>query len=311
MEAVATPDDPIPQRLPGVVPGRVVGWGAVAEAHVAAQHSDHTRAAYTTALRQWGEWCEHRGVDPLAAGRVDVQTWVDHLRQAGRRPKTIKQRLAAVRGAYQWALDEELLTRNPAARVKGPRIDEESSTLGLSRDELDRFLAAADADSAAAGALMRLLAFNGLRASEPVAADVADLTTERGVRMLRVTRKRGKVRYHPLGPGTAAALDRHLDGRRRGPLFPHPRTGLRLDRHDVYRLVVRLADEAGLDPGITPHSLRHTFVTLALDAGVDLIDVQDAADHSDPRTTRHYDRNRHRLERHPTYQLDRLFEAED
>jgi integrase len=49
--------------------------------------------------------------------------------------------------------------------------------------------------------------------------------------------------------------------------------------------------------------LRHAFVTLALDAGVNLRDVQDAAGHADPRTTRRYDRSRHNLDRHPTYLL--------
>jgi site-specific recombinase XerD len=54
---------------------------------------------------------------------------------------------------------------------------------------------------------------------------------------------------------------------------------------------------------IHPHDLRHAFVTLSLDAGASLRDVQDAAGHADPRTTRRYDRARHNLNRHPTYLL--------
>jgi site-specific recombinase XerD len=54
---------------------------------------------------------------------------------------------------------------------------------------------------------------------------------------------------------------------------------------------------------IHPHDLRHAFVTLALDSGVSLRDVQDAAGHADPRTTRRYDRARYSLDRHPTYLL--------
>lgn len=50
-----------------------------------------------------------------------------------------------------------------------------------------------------------------------------------------------------------------------------------------------------------PHDLRHAFVTLSLDAGASLRDVQDAAGHADPRTARRYDRARHNLDRHPTY----------
>ena len=67
--------------------------------------------------------------------------------------------------------------------------------------------------------------------------------------------------------------------------------------------MARLARRAGLAKHITPHSLRHTMVTLTLDAEVSLRDVQDAARHADPRTTRRYDRARHALDRHATYTL--------
>jgi integrase/recombinase XerD len=77
--------------------------------------------------------------------------------------------------------------------------------------------------------------------------------------------------------------------------------GRQLDRHAASKVIVRLARAAGISKRITPHSLRHTFVTLALDAGAQLRDVQDAAGHADPRTTRRYDRARNSLDRNPTY----------
>jgi integrase len=58
---------------------------------------------------------------------------------------------------------------------------------------------------------------------------------------------------------------------------------------------------AGIDKRISPHSLRHSFITAALDAGVPLRDVQEAASHADPRTTMRYDRARGNLDRHATY----------
>ncbi|MGH2949770.1 MAG: tyrosine-type recombinase/integrase, partial [Solirubrobacteraceae bacterium] len=81
------------------------------------------------------------------------------------------------------------------------------------------------------------------------------------------------------------------------------RSGRRLDRQAAWKIIRRLARLAGIEHAVSPHSLRHTFVTLALDAGVSLRDVQDAAGHADPRTTRRYDRARHQLERHPTHVL--------
>ena len=70
-------------------------------------------------------------------------------------------------------------------------------------------------------------------------------------------------------------------------------------------MIQRLAAKAEIPAAavITPHSFRHTFITEALAAGVPLQDVQDAAGHTDPRTTRRYDHGRHNLDRHPTYVL--------
>lgn len=70
-------------------------------------------------------------------------------------------------------------------------------------------------------------------------------------------------------------------------------------------MVRRLARAAGIPfwRHSSPHSLRHTAITLALDAGEHLRDVQDLAGHRDPRTTQHYDRRRHTLVRGATYAL--------
>jgi integrase len=58
---------------------------------------------------------------------------------------------------------------------------------------------------------------------------------------------------------------------------------------------------AGIAKRVGPHTLRHAFITAALDTGVPLRDVQDAASHADPRTTIRYDRARISLDRHATY----------
>ena len=89
-----------------------------------------------------------------------------------------------------------------------------------------------------------------------------------------------------------------------GPLFVTSR-GRRVDRHAVFRLVRRLARKAGVPAWarLSPHSLRHAFATTARDVGVPLEDVQDAMGHADPRTTRRYDRDRHRLDRDPAYAI--------
>jgi integrase/recombinase XerD len=113
-------------------------------------------------------------------------------------------------------------------------------------------------------------------------------------------RKGGKVVTIPLAPRTARAIDLAIGERPDGPIFLD-RTGRRLDRHAAWRIVRRLARRAGITKPVGPHTLRHAFITAALDAGVPLRYVQEAASHADPRTTMRYDRARVSLDRHATY----------
>jgi integrase/recombinase XerD len=112
-------------------------------------------------------------------------------------------------------------------------------------------------------------------------------------------RKGGKIVTIPLAPRTARAIDLAIGERSEGPIFLG-RDGDRLDRHAAWQIVRRLARTAGIKP-VGPHTLRHAFITAALDAGVPLRDVQEAASHADPRTTMRYDRARVSLDRHATY----------
>jgi integrase/recombinase XerD len=145
-----------------------------------------------------------------------------------------------------------------------------------------------------------LLALNGLRVSEATGADIEALGVERGHRTLVITRNGGKVVTIPLAPRTARAIDLAIGERCEGPVFLAV-NGHRLDRHGAGRIVRRVARRAGIIKPVGPHTLRHAFITAALDAGVPLRDVQEAASHADPRTTMRYDRARASLDRHATY----------
>jgi integrase/recombinase XerD len=140
-------------------------------------------------------------------------------------------------------------------------------------------------------ALISLLALNGLRVSEATGANIAALGVERGHRTLVITRKGGKVVTVPLARRTARAIDLAVGERVEGPVFLAPH-GRRLDRHGAARIVRRVARRAGISKPVGPRTLRHAFITAALDAGVPLRDVQEAASHADPRTTMRYDNSR-------------------
>jgi integrase/recombinase XerD len=139
-----------------------------------------------------------------------------------------------------------------------------------------------------------------LRVSEATGADIEHLGLERGHRTLVITCKGGKVVTIPLAPRTARAIDLAIGERAAGPLFIAV-DGKRLDRHGAARIVRRVTRRAGIAKQVSPHTLRHAFITAALDAGVPLRDVQEAASHADPRTTMRYDRARTSLDRHATY----------
>jgi integrase/recombinase XerD len=123
---------------------------------------------------------------------------------------------------------------------------------------------------------MSLLALNGLRVSEAVGANIEALGVERGHRTLIITRKGGKIVTIPLAPRTARAIDLAIGDRPEGPVFLAP-DERRLDRHGAARIVRRVARRAGITKPVGPHTLRHAFITAALDAGVPLRDVQEAA----------------------------------
>jgi integrase/recombinase XerD len=179
----------------------------------------------------------------------------------------VTRRLCTIAGFYKYAVEEELLDHSPAAHVRRPRVD---------------------------------LALNGLRVSEATGADIEHLGLERGHRTLTITRKGGKVVTIPLAPRTARAIDLAVGERTDGPVFLAPDGRRLVDRHGAGRIVRKTARRAGIGKPVTPHTPRHAFITAALDAGVPLRDVQEAASHADPRTTMRYDRARSSLDRHAT-----------
>ena len=259
-----------------------------------------TDEAYTLDLRQFTAWCHARSLPLFSVRRADIETFARDLEAKGRARATVTRRLCTIAGFYKYAVEEELLEHSPAAHVRRPRLDYESHVTALDRNELGALLVAAGLGPPIEHALISLLALNGLRVSEATGADIEQLGLERGHQTLTITRKGGKVVTIPLAPRTARAIDLALGERTDGPVFLAG-DWRRLDRHGAGRLVRKVARRAGIAKTVTPHTLRHAFITAALDAGVPLRDVQEAASHADPRTTIRYDRARGSLDRHATY----------
>jgi site-specific recombinase XerD len=294
------------ELVPGPVQGTLAAptttqdLGALARAFTTQPHlAEHSRAAYRTDLQAWLLWCAEQDLHPLAVTRPHLERWVDEQAEAYA-PATVLRRLGTVRGWYGYLVDQGAMRASPAARVRGPKVPNVSPTPGLSRDQAQALLAAADDAGLRDAVVAGLLLLCGLRASEVGTLDADSVQDERGHRVLVVRGKGGRVDRVPVPGWLSHRLDAYLAGRTAGPLVDDD--GGRLDRHQVRRIVARLCRAAGLRV-VSPHSLRHTTVTLALQAGAPLHRVQDLARHADPATTRRYDRAQQLLDGHAGYTL--------
>lgn len=267
--------------------------------------SPHTRRAYLADLNRWLTFCAETGTDPLHARRGHLDGWARTLEASGLAKRSVARRLASMSSWYSYLVAEGVVANSPTEHVRRPPIPDKGETPGLAKDELQRLLAAAETfGSARDRALLAVLVTTGLRVNEALSRDVEHLAFDRGHRILRLQRKGGRGDRTVLTPPTVRLLEVMLDGRTVGPIFA-TRTGRRMDQPAAWRMVRRLARLATIDGAgeLSPHSMRVSFITGAREAGVPLEDVQDAAGHADPRTTRRYDRGRHSLDRHAAYAM--------
>ena len=293
------------QLLPAGGPAALIDPLRLAAAAYLARFTGLSRTHAESDLRVYVAWCAERGVDPLAAGRAQVELYVRWMQEVRRfKPSTVSRRMTVVVGFYRTCVIDGVLAHSPAEYVRRPAVPADSPTLGLTHLQFEALLATArDSANPNDFALVCLLGLLGLRIFEACGAVIAHLGEEHGHRVLRVHGKGGKTVLTPLPPAVARAVDRAVGERINGPLLLN-RNGGRMDRQAATRRLTALAQTSRMPmPKIHPHMLRHTFVTTMLDAGVDLRDVQIAARHADPRTTMRYDRARNQLDRHPNYIL--------
>jgi site-specific recombinase XerD len=205
LQLVETPEPPAPHaplfaddklaRLPDAGDDVDPYWRLAAAFLVG--YPPHSSRAYFGDLKAWYSWCALSGVHPLTARRHHVDAWIRQLSgepqpATGRpaSPASIARRLSCLSRFYDYGIkDVELLEHSPVANVRRPKVSDDSSTIGLTAEELDRLLTAAEAHSLRAAALVSLLVYNRLRIAEVLACDVDAFTHQRGHRVLRITRK--------------------------------------------------------------------------------------------------------------------------
>ena len=299
--------------------------------------SRDTRSNYGRDLAQFLEFA---GVpsdrhELLAAIRPhQVAAWRDHLCEAGLTNASVRRKMTVLRSLYSYLQTYGYVGANPAHSdfVAAPSVARDGKTVGLSPEACRRLLDAPKTTvrlsrsdenrPSPAGvrdrALLSVLAYTGCRVGELTRLKVGSYKLNGVHRVLEIQGKGGKERTVPLHPEAAERLEDWLNTAAiredaAGPLF-RPAAAARGDgrggfarkpmtRRAVQKLVGRYVARLGLDPNVSVHSLRVTALTTAREAGSDILDLQDYAGHSDPRTTLTYIRSRDRLSKSPAYVL--------
>lgn len=271
------------------------------------RYRGNTRVLYEIDLRIFVEWCMKDELDALAASRADLERFARYLEvERKNAAATVAHRLGVLRVFYRIAVADALVDRDPTVFLNIPKVHRDLAGIAwLDRSQMGRLLRAARDKGPHYEALVTLMGVLGLRVSEACAVNIEDFREdELGYRTLRVVGKGGKPATIPIPVPVLRVLEKARGDRTTGPLIV-TRTGNRQCRSGAHQWIKRLALEAGIDRRIHPHSLRHSAVTAALDAGVELRDAQIFARHADPRTTAHYDRRRFDLDRHAAHAVAR------
>lgn len=293
-------------------------------AWLSTRRSANTRAAYARDIGiapprrpgrapSWLDWCQQHGVHPVSGvTALHVTQYARQLHDAGLSPASTARKLAAISSWYGWLARRGHITASPAAGIARPRPGPPTSPApALTPDQALALMHAADTapgpQRARTAALISVLLYTSARVSEVTGADVADLGTSGGRRVLWVTRANSRRQGLPLPGPAASRIDAYLAGRAEQALDQAlfaTRTGRRLFAADIRQTVSRIATQAGLPADqarhLGPRMIRRSFTTLYLQASESLRGLHSSStEHSGPlATTRRYQQARHTLASH-------------
>jgi integrase/recombinase XerD len=254
---------------------------------LAKQKSKRTRRAYRQDVRHFmrtltiRSYAELRQVDHRA-----VIAWERIMREIEEAaPSTVRRRLAALSSLFKHLKHHHHVESNPVADVERPAINRrEGSTLAFSRADAARLLNTPAEDTIEGLRDRAILSVGlqvGLRRAEIAALTGEDLHQNRGFESLRIVRKGGRRDALAIHPNVAQRIRAYLDA--------------------IDRVLRKHAAAIGLMRGYSAHSMRATFITTALENGCSLEDVQRAAGHSEPGTTKLYDRRAYNPEKSASF----------
>lgn len=271
--------------------------------------ASNSLAGYRRDLAHYEDHLRRRGVDdPARIAEADISAFVEEMKservEDGARlryaPATVARALVAVRSLHRFLVDEGVTDSDPSEDLGAPRVPQ-SIPKALTESEVTSLLDAVAGDDPRATrdrALLELLYASGIRISELVGVDLADLDLDRG--LVRVLGKGSKERVVPVGRTARDAVGAYLGSGRPelvgaatrsrvaiDAVFLNARGG-RLTRQGAWKIVTRYGSRVGLDGRLSPHVLRHCCATHMLDRGADIRVVQELLGHASISTTQIY-----------------------
>ena len=227
--------------------------------------------------------------------RAVVRRYISSMAASGYKPATIARRIYGVSSMFNYLVAIEHLLRNPCFQAVLPK-KRKTSPVVLSADEAGRLLAASgENDDAVYGfrdrAMLTTLLFCGLRRAELLDLRLEDVDLKAG--WLKVKLGKGmKARSIPLQPNVVSALSDWFELRpacETPYVFPGLNGDAPLSPHGLHRIFRRALERSGLRrEGVTIHTMRHTFATMLLQGGADIVSIQQLLGHNDLATTSIY-----------------------
>lgn len=276
--------------------------------------SDYTVKSYGADLIQFGQFLAgeigHANAAaspaPLTPEQLDekqlkcepltIREFLAYLYAQNYTKSTTARKLATLRSFYKFLIRRGQVSVNPLSTIRTPK-QEKRLPKCLDLEQVQKLLDAPDDNDllgARDKAMLEVLYSSGIRVSELVELDMGDLDLQEGI--LRVKGKGRKDRLTPIGSQAIKALQRYFELKNADPRVAAQTTGrVFLNKHgeslstrSVRRKLDKYLVEAGLDPGISPHTLRHSFATHLLNNGADLRSVQELLGHQSLSTTQIY-----------------------
>lgn len=265
--------------------------------------SANTEESYRRDLERLQRFlAEHSVTEVDCITATDLNAFILSLEKEGFSAATVSRMTAAIKSFYHFLLRAHLVEEDAAEGLKAPRVEKKMPEI-LSVEEVDRLLAQPDTETAKGlrdKAMLELLYATGLRVSEMISLQLADVNLKMG---FVVCRDGNRERAIPFGNQARKALMNYLERARDTMIHREEDTtlfvncaGNPMSRQGFWKLVKGYAARADISAEITPHTLRHSFAAHLVENGADLRSVQEMLGHSDISSTQIYaDRNRNRL----------------